>query len=168
VPPRRAGILAEHEEAMRRGIAARAGEPWFDDACEALEREEAGDYESDEELAGLAAREFPFYFAVWDDGAGAYLETIRDELPTSDALKLFNDEIMRTFDLRPELGMIAAPTLVITGEEDFITEPVAATELGEGIVGAETVILPRIGHFVFVEGREAFREAVWRFLGVAP
>ena len=158
----------EQEEAMQSAMAARAEEPWYEDARDAVEREEAGDYDGDDELADLVAREFPFYFADWDDDARAYVETIHDELPTSDALKLFNDEILRTFDLRPALAGIEAPTLVITGAEDFITGPAGAHEIGAAMPAAETVILPETGHFVFVESPGSFRETVWRFLGVGP
>jgi pimeloyl-ACP methyl ester carboxylesterase len=38
----------------------------------------------------------------------------------ADALLLFDNEIFTTFDLRPNLSKITAPTLVITGEDDFI------------------------------------------------
>ena len=48
---------------------------------------------------------------------------------------------------------------------DFITGPLSAAELSEGITGAETVLLPGCGHFIFVEAPAAFREAVLAFLG---
>jgi pimeloyl-ACP methyl ester carboxylesterase len=53
---------------------------------------------------------------------------------------------------------------VITGERDFITGPVCAAELTEGIPAPETVVLPGVGHMTFVEGPEQFREAVLSFL----
>jgi proline iminopeptidase len=56
------------------------------------------------------------------------------------------------------------PTLVLTGEQDFITGPVCAAELTEGIPVAESVVLPGVGHMIFVEGREQFREAVLSFV----
>ncbi len=87
-----------------------------------------------------------------------------EDTPNADALLLFNREIFATFDLRPELANIAAPTLVITGEEDFITGPLSAREIAAGLPHAETVILPGVGHFIFVEGPEAFRDAVLSFL----
>ena len=74
---------------------------------------------------------------------------------------------MTTFDLRPELPRITAPTLVITGEDDFITGPVCAREIAEGIAGAELVLLADCGHFLFVEQPEQFAAAVSAFLGVA-
>jgi proline-specific peptidase len=156
----------EQETAMAEAVERSAAEPWYEDARAALEAESAGDFESDEELGELALREFPFYFARYGDDERAYLETLRSEIPNADALRLFNTEQVPVFDLRPELKRITAPTLVIAGEDDFITGPPSAAEIGEGIAGSRTVLLPNTGHFVFVEAPEAFREAVLAFLGV--
>lgn len=154
-------------EGMDAGIEKRANEPWFGDARTALAAEEAGEFTSAEELAELAHREFPFYFARFGDDERAYIESLRSDLPNPDPLRLFNAEIAATFDVRPELSRIAAPTLVITGEEDFITGPVCAAELAETIPGAQKVVVPETGHFVFFEAPGAFREAVLSFLGAA-
>jgi pimeloyl-ACP methyl ester carboxylesterase len=61
------------------------------------------------------------------------------------------------------LAKITAPTLVITGEEDFITGPVCAADFA-AIQDATTVILPGSGHFIFVEARDPFRAEVEHFL----
>jgi pimeloyl-ACP methyl ester carboxylesterase len=53
---------------------------------------------------------------------------------------------------------------VITGERDFITGPVCAGELADAIPGATKIVLPNVGHFVFVEARDRFREEVARWL----
>ena len=106
---------------MQAGIEAKAGEPWYEDAMEALRAEQAGEWGSDEELGAIALRELPFYFARFGERERRHLELLEGEIPCGDALKLFNDEIVSTFDLRPELPRITAPTLVITGEDDFIT-----------------------------------------------
>ena len=151
--------------AMEEAMLARAGEPWYDDARAALEAEQASAFGSDEELGELALREFPFYFAHYGDAERAYLETLQGETPNGDALRLFNEEIVPVFDLRPSLGRIVAPTLVITGEDDFITGPVCAAEIMAGLTGAELVLIPDCGHFLFVEARERCREEVSRFVG---
>ena len=52
-------------EAMEAAMEARSSEPWYEDARAALEAEQAGEWESDEELAELVLREFPFYFASY-------------------------------------------------------------------------------------------------------
>ena len=142
---------------------AKAGEPWYEDALAALEDEQEGRFATDEELATLALREFPFYFARYDSAAHAYIDTLRGEIPVGDALALFNREIFTTFDLRPELPAIAAPTLVITGEDDFITGPVCAADFA-AIPDQRTVLLPDCGHFIFVEARDRFRDEVAAFL----
>jgi pimeloyl-ACP methyl ester carboxylesterase len=153
----------EQRSAMEAAMQAKAGEPWYEDACAALADEQEGRFETDEELAELALREFPFYFATFGEPERAYLETLRGEAPVADALLLFNGEIIATFDLRPELSKITAPTLVITGEDDFITGPVCAGELA-AIPSARTVLLEDCGHFVFVEARDRFRDEVTAFL----
>jgi pimeloyl-ACP methyl ester carboxylesterase len=158
-----ARFAQEQEAVMEAAMDAKASEPWYADARAALEDEQAGRFESDEELGELAVREFPFYFARYGDAERAYLETLRGEAPVADALLLFNNEVFNTFDLRQELTEITAPTLVITGEDDFITGPVCAGDFA-GIPGQRTVLLPECGHFVFVEARERFREEVTAFL----
>jgi proline iminopeptidase len=153
----------EQGAAMEAGMQAKAGEPWYGDARAALEDEQEGRFESDEELAELALREFPFYFATFGPPERAYLEALRGEIPVSDALLLFNNEIFTTFDLRPELSRITAPTLVITGRDDFITGPACAADFAV-IPDRRTVILPDCGHFIFVEARDRFRDEVAAFL----
>jgi len=158
-----ARFAAEQEAVMEAAMDAKAAEPWYADARAALEDEQAGRFETDAELGELAIREFPFYFARYGDAEQAYLETLRGEVPVADALLLFNDEVFNTFDLRPDLPAISTPTLVITGEDDFITGPVCAADFAV-VPGQRTVVLPGCGHFIFVEARDRFREEVTAFL----
>jgi pimeloyl-ACP methyl ester carboxylesterase len=158
-----ARFAAEQEAVMEAAMDAKAAEPWYADARAALEDEQAGRFETDEELGELAVREFPFYFARYGDAEQAYLDTLRSEAPVADALLLFNNEVFNAFDLRPRLASITAPTLVITGEDDFITGPVCAADFAV-IPGRRTVLLPGCGHFIFVEARDRFREEVATFL----
>ncbi len=149
---------------MAAAIAAKAGEPWYEDASEALQAEQAGEWETDEELAAIVLRELPFYFRSYGQPEQRYLGALEGEIPAGDALKLFNEEIFTTFDLRPELGRITAPTLVLTGEDDFICGPVCARELADGAAGSDLALIPECGHFVFVEQPKAFADAVGGFL----
>ena len=161
-----ARFAEEHEAAMAAGVEKRAQQPWYEDALAALAAEEAGDYSTPEELAELAFREFRFYFARYGDAEAAYLDTLRVEMPNPDPLLLFNAEIVRTFDYRSDLALVEAPTLVLTGDDDFITGPVCACELADAVAGAELQIFPETGHFIFVEAPDRFRASVLRFLGV--
>ena len=154
------------EEAMEEAIASHAGEPWYADAKAALEAEQAGNFATDDEMTELGLREFPFYFNRYGEEERAYVDTLRGDTPNADTLRFFNQEIFPTFDLRPELEKITAPTLVITGADDFITGPPSAAEIEQGLAEVSKVIIPGCGHFVFVEAPEAFGEAVVSFLGV--
>jgi proline iminopeptidase len=135
---------------MEAAMATHADDPWCADAMEAVEEEQAGNFDGPDELAELVRREMPFYFAQYGPREEAYVEFLGQERPNPDALKLFNDEIFETFDLRPRLGAITAPTLVITGEHDFICGPVCAADFA-GIPGQRTVIVEGCGHFLFIE-----------------
>ena len=152
------------QEAMREGMDRRSGQPWYPDAVAALEAEQEGKFSGDEEMAELVFRELPLYFAHFGPAEAGYLDTLKTETLNADALKLFNKEIFETFDLRGELGSITAPTLVITGEEDFICGPVCADEIAEGIKGARKVIVGDSGHMIFVDQPEAFEGEVAEFL----
>jgi proline iminopeptidase len=157
-------LVRIHPQEMEAAMQERSAEPWYEDAREALELENAGAYENEDELAEITRRFWPLYFARYNDVARAYLdESIAPERANPDALREFNDGI-ETWDMRSELPLITCPTLAITGECDFITGPVCSQEIAEGISGAALVIVPDCGHFTFVECPQRFREEVTRFL----
>lgn len=157
----------DQERSMRAGMDKRANQPWAADAMAALEEEQAGKFASDDELSDLVFRELPLYFAHFGPAEAGYLDTLRTEKVNADALKLFNDEIFPRFDLRGDLGKITAPTLVITGDEDFICGPVCAQEICAGIPEARMVVVGDAGHMVFVEQPQTFHDEVGDFLGAS-
>jgi pimeloyl-ACP methyl ester carboxylesterase len=159
-----ARFAPEHEAAMRAGMEKRSNEPWYAEAVAALEAEQAGEFSSDEEMADLIFKELPLYFARFGAMEAGYLDTLRTETPNGDALSLFNREIFNTFDLRGLHPQIKAPTLVITGAEDFICGPLCADEMGAGITGSQKVIVGDAGHMIFVEQPEEFHREVADFL----
>jgi proline iminopeptidase len=160
-----ARFASEHEAAMKTGMEKRSNQPWYSDALAALEEEQAGKFESDQQMADLVFRELPLYFAHFGAAEAGYLDTLRTELPNADTLRLFNQEIFNTFDTRAALAKITARTLVITGEEDFICGPLCADELCSGIPRAKKVIVGDAGHMLFVEQPQTFHDEVADFLG---
>jgi pimeloyl-ACP methyl ester carboxylesterase len=159
-----ASFHAEQEAAMQAAIAAKSDEQWFEDSLAALQAEQAGEWDTDRELAEIVLRELPFYFATYGERERNYLRVLDGEIVCGDALRLFNEEVFTTFDLRPELAKITSPALVITGEDDFICGPVSAREIAAGIDGAQLELLADCGHFVFVEQPQRFAAAVISFL----
>jgi pimeloyl-ACP methyl ester carboxylesterase len=159
-----ARFAPDQEAAMHRGIEKRSAQPWAADAISALEEEQAGHFTTDAELSPLVFRELPLYFAHFGAAEAGYLDTLKSEMINADALKLFNAEIFNTFDLRERLPSITSPTLVITGDEDFICGPVCAEEICAGVKGARMVVVGDAGHQLFVEQPQAFHDEVADFL----
>ena len=154
----------EHEAAMQRAVEARAGEPWYADAVDALQTELQGEFADGRELMELTRRMMPLYYADYGEREQRHVASLAGDSLCVDATRLWEKELWEHFDLRPLLPGLAMPTLVITGEQDFITGPACAAELSDGIPAAETVVLPGSGHMIFVEAPEEFREAVLGFL----
>jgi pimeloyl-ACP methyl ester carboxylesterase len=50
-----------------------------------------------------------------------------------------------------EVERIAAPTLLVTGNEDGVAPPQAVRSMGERIAGSRVVVLPRCGHWTPIE-----------------
>jgi pimeloyl-ACP methyl ester carboxylesterase len=158
----------QQEAAMRAGADKRSGQPWYADAMAALEAEQEGTFENDRELGELVFRELPLYFARYGPVEAGYLDTLRTETVNADTLQLFNKEIFNIFDLRDRLPRITAPTLVITGDDDFICGPLCAAEITGAVRGAREVIVGDSGHMVFIEQPRAFHDEVGDFLDSKP
>jgi proline iminopeptidase len=58
------------------------------------------------------------------------------------------------YDLRPRLGSIDLPVLVLQGEDDVI--PIDATRTVARLTGAELHLLPRCGHVPYIEALDEF------------
>jgi pimeloyl-ACP methyl ester carboxylesterase len=153
----------EAETAMHRAIELRRGRPWFEDAAKAIEEEQAGEFGSVEELIANVQRQAPLYFHRWEGNEKTGRELFAD-FAHSEPLHHFNTVEFPTFDLRPQLRTIEAPTLVVVGDDDMICGPVC----GDAIVGelsdVRLVTIRDSGHFVYIEQPEAFREALIDFL----
>jgi pimeloyl-ACP methyl ester carboxylesterase len=67
-------------------------------------------------------------------------------------------------DAAPELGNVKVPTLILVGEYDEVTPPLAAARMGSLIPGSEVKHIPAAGHMSNLENPEAFNAAVVAFL----
>jgi pimeloyl-ACP methyl ester carboxylesterase len=72
-----------------------------------------------------------------------------------------------TWDMRPLLGDIACPTLVIQGEQDEHATPQHARDITAAIPGAELWLAPGVGHMLPQEAAERFNPRLIKFLGRA-
>jgi proline iminopeptidase len=145
-------------------VASHQGRPYFDDALAALHDQQAGKYDSDEQLAALYERAAPILAPLGEDTA-AVAEAFRAAGLNADALKQFNERIAPTMDLRPLLARVEAPTLVIAGDRDPFGGA-TVDEIAEALPDPTVVRVPGADHFIFLEpdGRPAWSRAVLEFL----
>jgi proline iminopeptidase len=162
-----AGTLAvwgdDAQAAMERGIEERRGQPWFDEAQQAIEEEQAGEFSSVDELSANTQQQAPLYFHRWEGNERIGRELFSD-FAHSEPLHQFNTREFPTLDLRPELRAIAAPTLVVAGENDMIAGPVCGEAIVRELSDGRLVTIPATGHFLYLEQPDGFRTALTEFL----
>ncbi|WP_405551879.1 alpha/beta fold hydrolase [Streptomyces sp. NBC_01171] len=76
-------------------------------------------------------------------------------------------EALAAFDVRPELGRIGVPTLVLVGSEDQVTGPAEARTLVAGIHDARLAVVPGASHLVPVEQPAAVTDLLVRHFSTA-
>jgi pimeloyl-ACP methyl ester carboxylesterase len=108
----------------------------------------------------------PFMYGRWDERTQAHAATA--ETQTSKRAELgfrpAREEDVDVAALLNRLRQVSAPVLVIGGERDALTGVAAAHAVAAAFAGARTVVLPRAGHFPWVDEPAAFAAAVGDFL----
>lgn len=116
------------------------------------------------------------YARLWPVLAPAYFHAWREEYGPEVAAARYGAAAfnlgmaqMASFNAEPRLGEIRAPTLVLSGGDDFIA-PVrhGGERLARGIAGAQLVVFERSGHYPFVEERERFTAVMREWLARLP
>jgi pimeloyl-ACP methyl ester carboxylesterase len=155
----------EFRQVFERFLAQRQNDPRFADAVAARREREENPPDDDEALGRLAMRGLPLLFGRYEAEEQAFFEraVARGAGYHIPALRYFNERVAPTFDLRPQLGKIETPTLIIAGELDpWAAE--AAPELEAYLPNARAVVLPSVGHMPWIEDRERFRQELVEFL----
>lgn len=152
---------AEAAAEQQRALDRIRDRPWFADAWHAWEDglDETG--RSEQDLVEPFRVFLPFYFAEPEHPVSvAHIERLRRELrwhpPINDAWTGPRDDA----DYRPLLSSIRCPTLVITGEHDWICGPVWNRSLADAIPGSRLVVLDGIGHLPQYEAPVTFRAVI--------
>ncbi|HKH22303.1 MAG TPA: 3-oxoadipate enol-lactonase [Solirubrobacterales bacterium] len=75
-------------------------------------------------------------------------------------------EALAEFDMRGQLDVITAATLVIAGEDDPVGTPERTAAIAEEIEGSRLVVLPEARHLAAVEQADAVTRELEQLLGV--
>jgi proline iminopeptidase len=74
---------------------------------------------------------------------------------------------LRTFDLRPEVAKITAPTLILAGKHDWICPPEFSREIAALIPGSRYVEIENSSHSVRVDAPDVLLEELTAFIRAA-
>lgn len=71
---------------------------------------------------------------------------------------------LQTFDLRPELGRIIAPTLILAGRHDWICPPEFSEEIHRLIAGSSLMVFEESSHSIRVDERDKLLATIAAFV----
>jgi pimeloyl-ACP methyl ester carboxylesterase len=159
----------EAEQEMELMLARHRDAPWYESARATWDSwtERALAATDAAEIDAMMAEVLPLYTADPErPRVRRLIEAYRTE-GKSDlaAVRAWEDGLWQTIDVRPLLGDVRCPTLLLVGELDLICGPAHSHAIAEAIPQARVVVVPDSGHFVPAEAPEAFREAVLSFCG---
>jgi proline iminopeptidase len=119
--------------------------------------------DKDEDMQSLIGTIMPLYFHRPDPDVMAQLGD--DTVFSGPAYAHSFGQCMPAYDMRGKLGAISAPTLVLSGGDDWIT-PTAqgAARIVPEIPGAQLVVFEKSGHFPFAEETERFMQVMREWL----
>jgi proline iminopeptidase len=153
--------VAEEAEAM---LERHAGADWFPGAKEVwdawTERVLATDDPA--EVEAMMAAVLPLYTAHPErPDVAAGLERFGRYMKVDlAACKAWEGGLFQGTDLRPFLGRIQAPTLVVAGELDLVCGPAQALPIADGIPDATLALVPDCGHIPAIEAPDRYRADV--------
>jgi pimeloyl-ACP methyl ester carboxylesterase len=154
------GCSRDDVDAIRAG---RVDEPWYADAQAAVDALETAPPSVQQQL-WRAIR--PFMYGRWDEHTQAHALTAESQ--TSKRAELgFRPADAADVDVATivaGLEAVDAPVLVVGGERDALTGIDAVHAVAAALPAAQTAVLPRAGHFPWVDEPAAFSEVVRVFL----
>ena len=149
-------------------LARHAGSPWYEAARPVMDSwtERLLAATDAAEMEQMMATVLPFYLAEPDKPeVAARLAKLSAAMKANLAAgQAWEDGLYQTVDLRPLLGRITCPTLIVAGQLDFICGPAQAQPIAAAITGSQLVMLPGCGHIPSIETPQQYRHAVVAFL----
>jgi len=98
---------------------------------------------------------------IMDEQMAALPEGTRELTPDE---KRAVDAALANFDLRPGLGTVNVPTLVISGRADGLNPPEMGREVADLIPGSQFLVFDHSGHMLIVEEPVRLKQEVRGFL----
>ncbi len=143
-------VTASHGGFVKRAqeIVAERGTPAQRAVCETLWD---GAFRTTEELQHYYDVMGPLYARRFDPAAASVVRGRAAPSPEPLNRAFGPAGFLRTFDLRPELGRITAPTLIVAGRHDWICPPEFSEEIHRLIPGSRLEIFEDSSHSIRVD-----------------
>lgn len=154
--------------ASHAGFIARAqdivGERGTPEQREVCERLWAGAFRTPDEVQHYYDVMGPLYSRRYDPMVAAAVRGRATPAPEPLNRAFGPGGFLRTFDLRPELGRIAVPTLIIAGRHDWICPPEFSEEIHRLIPGSRLEIFEQSSHSIRVDEPERLVQTIRDFV----
>ncbi|MDE2335560.1 MAG: alpha/beta fold hydrolase [Rhodospirillales bacterium] len=128
------------------------------------ERLWAGDFQTEAQLRDYYDAMGPAYSRRYDPAVAAITRGRGTVSPVPLNRAFGPGGFLRSFDLRPELARITAPTLIMAGRHDWICPPEFSEEIARLIPGSDLRIFEHSSHSIRADEPEAMRDAIAGFL----
>jgi pimeloyl-ACP methyl ester carboxylesterase len=154
-------MLARHDGAAWYADAKAIWDGWTE---RVLATDDPGEVES------MLAAVLPLYTAHPErPEVRAALEEFSTQLQADlVACKVWESGLFQQIDLRPMLGRVRAPVLVVAGELDLICGPAQARPIAEALPNSALALIPDCGHMPSMESPDLFRSTVVDWLTAHP
>ena len=141
---------------------ARSDEPWYADAAEA---QAALTDAPPAQAQSLVRATRPFFYGRWDERTQAHAASADRQSSRRAELGFgAGAEDVDVAGLLAALREVQAPVLVVGGERDALTGVASVFRVAAAFATATAEVLPRAGHFPWVDEPAAFRAVVEPFL----
>ena len=152
------GFIARSRELARaRGTASQ--QAW-------VEKLYAGAITTEADLSAFHHEMGPLYAVKYDAAASLARQSLAIHAPEPLNMAFAPGGFMHSYDLRPRLGAIKVPTLILAGRQDWICAPEFSEEIHRLIPGSKLVIFENSSHSMRLDEPEGMRREIAAFVGV--
>jgi proline iminopeptidase len=147
--------------ARARQTIAEHGTPEMQAVCDQLW---GGELKTEDQLRNYYRVMGPKYSYRFDPAAAGQGRARGIMAPDAINMAFKPGGFLQTLDLRPELGRITAPTLILAGRHDWICAPEFSEEIASLIPGSDLRIFENSSHSIRADEPEAMLDAIAGFV----
>ena len=127
----------------------------------------AGRIDTPEKLGAFHHEMGPLYALKFDAAASLQRQALAIHSPQPLNMAFAPGGFMHAYDLRPKLGAIRMPTLILAGRQDWICAPEFSEEIHRLIPQSKLVVFENSSHSMRLDEPEGMRREIAAFVGAS-